>query len=783
MSFRRDFQWFLDGQRNSLNLKRSRGLNTKPEQRILSKLMLTFALICLSLPTWSQIIEEIVVISSKQAAGISTQELPASVVTFNEASLKQAFTVDLVDVGKMVANAELNNVGTYASYPNFFIRGMGVNGSTRTNDPKVGVFVDGIYVGYNAGALSSTFDLEAVEVLRGPQGSLLGRNVTGVAVLVRSKRPGNEFGFNVEAGAGDYGSTEFNVSIEGPLASNVFGKLAVIKMDRDGYFEDNNRGSIDLNIYPDGMPDTDTGDKVGMDLTIVRPMVRIDFSENFEATLIAEFLKNDAGSANSQNVAHNCLPIPGVDNRDIVCGEGSRFLAQTKWGYTPPNDKYEINHDLIGYTELETNSLVLDATWDLGHGVVTAIAGYRDVEYNSSTDFDGTPFTIFHFNDNKEEQEQTSIEVRYSSTFSDKVNFVVGVNSFEQEYSIGERRNFLVSLNSATYSETEHETFGVFGEANIAVTDALSLTLGARWTKEEKSIDIGVLGSCELDFSSCSNNTSNKEDWTDFSPKVAATYNFRDDMMAYASWTRGFASGVFNARAATIDAVGPTDPETVDSIEIGFKTSFLDGRGLFNITYFQADYEDLILFVNNPCDNCGANLINFNAGEAEISGFEAELKLHPIDGLRLHASVGTLDPEFTKIKFFDANADGTVDGKDNRLASSWDFQKVAELSYSLAASYEFNAMGGSMLVRVAYSWRDEYMTDLYNKPWLQQESFGLLDASLTFNTANEKIRVSVYGKNLTDEEYFDYAADVSTLDSARWGGTPRTYGVRVAYKY
>ena len=589
-------------------------MNIKPEQRILSKLMLTFALICLSLPTWSQIIEEIVVISSKQAAGISTQELPASVVTFNEASLKQAFTVDLVDVGKMVANAELNNVGTYASYPNFFIRGMGVNGSTRTNDPKVGVFVDGIYVGYNAGALSSTFDLEAVEVLRGPQGSLLGRNVTGGAVLVRSKRPGNEFGFNVEAGAGDYGSTEFNVSIEGPLASNVFGKLAVIKMDRDGYFEDNNRGSIDLNIYPDGMPDTDTGDKVGMDLTIVRPMVRIDFSENFEATLIAEFLKNDAGSANSQNVAHNCLPIPGVDNRDIVCGEGSRFLAQTKWGYTPPNDKYEINHDLIGYTELETNSLVLDATWDLGHGVVTAIAGYRDVEYNSSTDFDGTPFTIFHFNDNKEEQEQTSIEVRYSSTFSDKVNFVVGVNSFEQEYSIGERRNFFVSLNAATYSETEHETFGVFGEANIAVTDALSLTLGARWTKEEKSIDIGVLGSCELDFSSCSNNTSNKEDWTDFSPKVAATYNFRDDMMAYASWTRGFASGVFNARAATIDAVGPTDPETVDSIEIGFKTSFLDGRGLFNITYFQADYEDLILFVNNPCDNCGANLINFNAG-------------------------------------------------------------------------------------------------------------------------------------------------------------------------
>lgn len=729
-------------------------------------------------------IEEVIVISSKQAAGVSTQDLPASVMTFNETALKQAFTVDLVDIGKMVSNAELNNVGTYASYPNFFIRGMGVNGSTRTNDPKVGVFMDGIYVGYNAGALASTFDVEAVEVLRGPQGTLLGRNVTGGAVLVKSKRPGDEFGFTVEAGVGNYSSTEFNASVEGPLADNVFAKVALIKLDRDGYFDDNNGGSVDTSIYPAGMPDTDTGDKVGMDLTIIRPMIRVEFTENFEATLIAEFLENNTGSANSQNVAHNCVPIPGVDNRDIVCGAGSRFMAQNTWGFTPPDDKYEINHDLIGYTDLETSSFVLDSTWDLGHGVVTTIAGYREVEYNSSTDFDGTPFTIFHFNDNKEEQEQTSIEVRYSSTFSDQFNFVVGVNRFDQEYSIGERRNFFISLNAATYSETEHKTTGVFGEANVSVTDSLTLTMGGRWTKEEKKIDIGILGSCELDFSSCSNNTSNEKDWSDFSPKLAATYHFNDDTMAYASWTRGFASGVFNARATTLDAVGPTDPEEVDSFEVGLKTSFFGGRGQLNLAYFMADYTDLILFVNNPDQNSGASLINFNAGEAEISGFEAEMQLQLTDNLRLNGSFGTVDPEFTNIKYFDANADGAVDGKDNELAKTWDFQKVAEMSYALAAVYNFEiGSGASMLARVAYSWRDDYMTDLYNKPWLQQDSFGLLDASLTYVSSNEKIKVSVYGTNLSDEEYFDYAADVGGLDSARWGGAPRTYGVRVAYTY
>ena len=238
---------------------------------------------------------------------------------------------------------------------------------------------------------------------------------------------------------------------------------------------------------PGWYTDTSTGDKVGMDLTIIRPMVRFDFSENFEATLIAEFLENNTGSANSQNVAHNCVPIPGVDNRDIVCGAGSRFLAQNTWGYTPPDDKYEINHDLIGYTDLETSSFVLDSTWDLGHGLVTTIAGYREVEYNSSTDFDGTPFTIFHFNDNQEEQEQTSIEVRYSSTFSDQFNFVVGVNRFDQEYSIGERRNFFISLNAATYSETEHKTTGVFSEVNFSVADS-GITVGDCWLRRKKRL-------------------------------------------------------------------------------------------------------------------------------------------------------------------------------------------------------------------------------------------------------------------------------------------------------
>jgi iron complex outermembrane receptor protein len=728
-------------------------------------------------------IEEVVVISQKGAGSVSTQELPASVVTISESMMRTAFTMDLVDIGHMTPNAELGNVGTYTGYPNFNIRGMGINGSTRSLDPAVGVFVDGIYVGYTPGSLASTFDREAVEILRGPQGTLLGRNVTGGAVLTRSKRPTGEFGGNVDVGFGDYGATEFAFSVEGALSDTLAAKVAVIKSDRDGYYEDNNGGSVDTTIWAAGMPESDTGDKVGVDLTIIRPMLKWTPSDAFDATFIFEHLESDTGSANSQNIVHNCVPVAGVQSNSSMCGTGSRFMAQNTWGFTPPAGKYDINHDLIGYTRFEVDSLVVEANWNLDYGVVTALAGWRDMTYDTSTDFDGTPFTIFHFNDNKETAEQTSIEVRYASTFSDTFDFVAGVSLFDQEYMIGERRNFFLVLNSAGVATTEHKTSGIFGEGNYHVNDELTLTLGGRWTKEEKSMDIGILGSCELDFSSCSTVLKKQGEWSNFSPKVAATYNLSEDQMIYASYTKGFRSGSFNSRATVEGSIGPSDPETAESFELGYKSTFLDGRGVFNLTYFQADYEDLIFFVNMPCAQ-GACLVFENAGSAEISGWEAEFKLKTFGGLSIDASVGTNDPEYTEIKYFDADANGTINAADNAMATGWDFVKNPELTYSLGATYE-TAMsnGGAVITRVAYFWKDDYMTDVYNKPWLMQESFGLVDASIAYVNPAGNMRVSLYGKNLTDEEYFDYAADVGGLDSAQWGGTPATWGVRVTYEY
>jgi iron complex outermembrane receptor protein len=716
-----------------------------------------------------KVIEEVVITSQKRAAGMSVQDVPSAITAFNEEMIDDSFSVDLTDIGRMVPNAVLNSVGTFPGYPNFFIRGIGVNGSTRSLDPAVGIIVDGVYLGYPASSLQSTFDRESVEVLRGPQGTLLGRNVTGGAINVRSKRPTGEFGFSGEMTLGNYNQQEFSASVQFPIVEDrVAAKIAVISSNRDGYYEDNNGGTVDLAINPAGMPVTSKSDKSDVDLTIIRPMILFTPSDSLDITFIGEYLRDQGGSAASQNIVN-----PEAQKQ-----------AQTVFGYTPPSDKYKINHDLKGGIDAEVWQLLAEANWDIGHGVITSVTGYRDVEFNSSTDFDGTPFPIFAFPDNEEEQDQFSQELRYASNFSDKYNFVTGLYYFDQEYTVGERRQILGTINVAGVSEIKHSNYSVFGETNINLDSQFTLTLGLRYTQEEKEVSFSPPGSCALDFSNCTSVLKADDDWSNVSPKVAVNYAVNEDAMLYGSWTKGFRSGSFNARAVRAGALGPADEETVESFEAGIKTTFADSRVRFNLAVFQMDYTDIQQFVNNPDVNFGSEQLLFNAADATITGFEAELKAYVTDRFTIDVNVGWVDAEFDSFDNFDVNSDGIVDAGDAKVAKELDFVKVPEWTYNVAASYEAEVADiGSLVFRASYSWMDSYFTDARNDPFLRQDSFGLIDASITYRNTANNIKVSLFGKNLDGEEYFDYAANVASFDSARWGGVPRTYGLRISYDY
>ncbi len=725
----------------------------------------------------AQQIDEIVVTSQKRSAAMSVQDISAAITAVDAGKIEATQAVDLSDIGRLAPNAALHPTATFTGAANFFIRGMGVTGSNRTLDPAVGVIVDGIYLGYVIGANMTTFDREAIEVLRGPQGTLQGRNVTGGAVILRTRRPDGEYRVKTDLTFGDYNRFDAAVSVEGSIADGVAAKLAVQSQQRDGFWEDDNGGTINTALVPAGATYDPigtglSGDKPDVDRLTIRPMLYFTPNADLDISVIAEFFRDKSGSSNTRFVN----PADPTTKR------------ASAWGYVASNDPYKINHNLFGYGDLEVDSLTTEINYRGWGGVLTAIAGVRDLTYDSSTDFDGSPFIIFEYPDNHEEQEQTTIEVRYANSPSDKLSYVFGVNYFDQEYFVGERRRIAAATgaygDTKQVTEVEHTSLSVFGELDYFMTEQLKLTAGLRWTDEEKDADFsghGAGGGCDNNFvctgpdAHIKGNLSND----DVTPKVALTYYHSDDVSSYVSYTRGFRSGAFNSRATTVfQFKNPAEPESVDSYEIGFKSIMLDKRLMLNAALFQADYTDMQVAESVACtagvDGCpqSGNISNLqNAGEASIEGIEIELAFQATDGLLLEASYGSTDAEYEK--FPDLTSAQVAAKK---------FERVPDYNYGLAATYSTGmGSGGALDTRLSYNYRDDYCNDATCDSVIKQKGYGLLDASITYRAPDDKYRVILFGQNLGDEEYVDFGL-IPGIHSVTWGGAPQTYGLRIIYE-
>ena len=415
-------------------------------------------------------LEEVVVRAQKRAEAESVQDVPVAVSAYDARTLERTFAIDLTDVGRLAPNVTLQPVSTFPNFANFTIRGIGVTTSIRTVDPAVNVYLDGIVMGFQAGTILDTFDLESIEVLRGPQGILFGRNTTGGAVSLRTRRPTGEFGVRGQVTLGNYSRRDAAVSVEGALGERVFAKLAVMSRNQDGFFEDRNGGTFAVAPFnPSGTePGSSRVDQTEVDTLIVKPTIVFQVSDTLDFTLLGSYLKSDGGAAAS---------------RAFIPESGRLLRAQTEFGYTPPTDEYEINHDLVGVNETEAYTLVGEGNLDLGHGLVTAIVGWRDIRYDTSLDVDGTPFTLTHFPDNEEEGDQWSAELRYASTFSDRYDFTVGLYHFQQEFRIIERRQITGRAFNRAHTlfgfqqgdaTQEQDSQAVFANVNVNLTDTVS---------------------------------------------------------------------------------------------------------------------------------------------------------------------------------------------------------------------------------------------------------------------------------------------------------------------
>jgi len=679
---------------------------------------------------------------------------------------------DLRDVARLAPNVQLETSAAFPGFANFTIRGLTLNNSLRTIDPAVAIVTDGMAFGDPLGMVLDTFDMESMEILRGPQGVLIGRNATGGAVVMRTRRPDDEFSIRGSFRAGSQDRFDQSLSIEGPLADNLRGKIAVLHRKADGFFEDQNKGSLvptPANNF--GVIDNPAVDpQVGEDVWTIRSILDWDPSDTVNVSLVAEYQDAEFGGNTSRVIR-------------------ARPPLTQGYGYTPPSSLWDIDHNVEGYATMETARAALEVNWTLGNGTLTSVSGYRKLDYFNSSDNDGTPFTILHFPDNEADSNHFTQELRYLFDVGDKVRILLGGYFSSLEMTQLENREVNLALaglpppapliRQQTWFDQDSETLAFFGNIDWELTDRMTVSAGLRYTYEEKKIDIALLRVCPPgdDFSGCPKDTvKDKEDWDDVSPRLAVDYEINDNTFAFASYTAAFRSGSFNGRATTAPSVTASDPEKAETFEIGIKSEFLGNRLRANIAAFYTDFTDIQATLVGP-DTAQTIL---NAADATISGVELELTYLATPGLTLNGVFGYTNAEYEEFGGLDLTGDGVPDPN---LAKQLQFPRVPEFTATGIATYEFNVpnVSGDFAARVQYAWRDSVFTDLVNTPETKVPSYGLLDASFAYSPS-DNVTVSVYGKNLTEEENWE----INISAPFAWlvnGGIGRSYGLETTFKF
>jgi iron complex outermembrane receptor protein len=705
------------------------------------------------------ILEEVLVTAQKKSAGEAVQ-----------------------DVGVAAPNVHLAEQGTVPHTGNFIIRGMGTAGqSIPSSDPAVGVVQDGVPFGLIYGVVTDLFDLDSIEILRGPQGTLFGRNVTGGAVVMRTNRPTDELEAKVKVTLGSHEQRDISGLVSGPFTDRLSGKLAVMYRDREGLWDVERLRDI---------PNPTVGDEHGASETLlIRPGIKYQ-GDNYDLTLLTEYAEISGDGMAPRNFHRFGIEIdPYKDNSTFT--------------------------DKRGDVDMEWFSLMLEHNLDLAGGTLTTILGYRDLEQFTWGDIDGAPATVrFEFAEGSGlEQDQLSFESRWSGRLNDKWSLTAGINLFQQEYTYNERRLLIDLLEQPASSTIEHSTAGVFAQAEYAFSDDLTLILGGRYSYEKKDAAIGVIGdpggvgTCSVGFASesggstlaepviapppppfdrnvnwneCRQVFNDEESWANFSPKVGLTWTINEDVMAYASFTRGFRSGGYNVRFSDRTIVtdpdnptstpGPYDEEVVDAFEVGVKSQFMDGKVRLNVALFHNEYEDLQRSANNQS---GVQTI-LNAATANVDGFEVDVVAALTDALTLEASYGYTDAGYDDAPFLEEGGGSARD---------FDFQMVPETTSSIALTYDHDiGSAGYLTWRGSYSYVDAVASDTFNFLLLPQ--YELYNASASFTTNDEKIKVAVFGRNLKDEVYSSFGFDNTAIGSKTiWLSPPRTYGVELQYMF
>lgn len=676
------------------------------------------------------VIGEVIVTVQKRAQ--RAQDVPIPMTVIDGASVDALRLDSLRDVSRLTPGLLVSTFS--ANSPVIAIRGASNTFQQIGVNKPVSIVVDDVFLPRNTVADTELFDLASVQVLKGPQGTLFGRNVTGGVIVIDTGSPSlTQRSAMAQVSYGAHDALQLRGSVSSPLGDRAAARLTASIRDRDGYGRDRLTGQV--------LDDLESRN--------ARGQVRLVPTESLDLLVSADYAEDHT---NGRTLSSKTLGSDG-DRRTAELGVRQRF-DRTLWGAS------------------------LRGTWDAPVGQLTSITAYRESQSGELYSGVGANFAFLtsgsqQVNDDSDALKTFSQEVRYASprwTFGD---FVAGLYYLDEDASRRLSQVGLAARTGAVASSlfltqaVEATSLGVFIDGNLNLPANLRLTVGGRYTHDEKEASLNRLD--RINAAGSFNVSGAKESWSEFTPRAVLSWTPTTDVMAYASVAKGFTSGGFNTEAATAAAFRtPFAPETVVNYEAGLKSQWFDRRLRLNASVFRMKYDDKQELLFNGLTRI---LTIVNASEATSKGFEVELTATPLQGVNLGVNYGYLDTRYD-----DFVIPGGANNTGNRLGSS------PKVKYSLLLDVR-QPLGdwGYVVGNATYTRTGGYFTGAARDPNLFVAAYDLINASAGVETADGRFRLMAWGKNLADTDYVLIPSTQGVL--GEYLGEPRTYGVSFTARF
>lgn len=696
---------------------------------------------------------DIVVTARKRAE--SLQDVPVSITAVNSDLIEQYNIVKIDQVGALTPNVNMSYGSVLPTMFTAYIRSLGNRSGNISYSTPVAVSVDGVYYSTISGSLVDVFDVNQIEVLRGPQGTLQGRNAPGGAVNVTTRRPTGDLGMRWELSYARFDQLQARGAVDAPIVDGVLAAKVSGFYNHGGDFMNN----LTLGIREGGGVNN-YGGRLGLLFTP---------SSDLEAYLTIDYVRDSSSQPPNRPRPHagslGSVADGSFEPEPTVC---------TVFGFCTEYGKYETGADFVKHAYLKNVGTTLNVDWDLGPVALTSVTGYRHVRDNLKFDADALPVVANHFVDKPQDLKQFSQELRLASNGSGPLTYVFGLYALQFKYNFVQTLALGgplagmppgTSFGRSRASADKTKSFAIFGQATYKITDQWSISGGARQTWDHKRL------TATPSFPGPSQQF--KTDFENLSVEAGTEFRFDDDRMAYFRFSQGYRAGGFNEGGA-FPTINVYKPENVDSYEVGLKSQWFDRRLTFNLSAFHYDYSGLQIIVLEGTGNINRIV---NTETTKIRGVELEAIVSPTDNFQLRGTLGYLHTRYPD-QIVNLGA-GPINLRNVQKDNAPKWTGFVNANYHIPLGSD----DGGIDLSADVSYKSTFALNPNPTPITIQKSYALVNGSITYTTPDDKYSISLFGTNLTNKYYKIAGETGNNFFIWETVGRPRSYGVKMSAKF